>query len=231
MIEKRRVGEWVRDEGIPLTRPVATLSPRRTRGKGGVRIPRTLISRFIPVNRNAAFTLLGFCPAGPLGMFVTHSLGRSWQQPEGRVPPAVHGENSPNTHFALYPREPERRLQAAAGVLGGSCGGFGAQPEGRVPQAVHREGCGRNLCLQCANLHHRGTQLDTDTKQWWETSDPRGGGPTGAMPDGAVRALPVGPPGNCREIACARKRVTPTLGAWLWLESMPASSTGTAGAD
>ena len=29
--------------------------------------------------------------------------------------PIRWGENSPNTHFALCPREPERRLQAAAG--------------------------------------------------------------------------------------------------------------------
>ena len=42
-------------EGTPLTRPAATLSPRRTRGEGRVRIPRTLISRLVPVNRNAAF--------------------------------------------------------------------------------------------------------------------------------------------------------------------------------
>ena len=39
----------------PLTRPAGTLSPRPTRGEGRVRILRTLISRFVPVNRNAAF--------------------------------------------------------------------------------------------------------------------------------------------------------------------------------
>ena len=50
---------------------------------------------------------------------------------------AKPGENSPNTHFALHPREPERRLQAAAGGLGASCG---LPPEGGVPPAVHGEG-------------------------------------------------------------------------------------------
>ena len=48
------------------------------------------------------------------------------------------GENSPNTHFAFYPREPERRLRATAGGLGASCG---LPPEGGAPPAVHGEGC------------------------------------------------------------------------------------------
>ena len=78
------------------------------------------------------------------------------------------GENAPNTHFAPCHRELERRLQAAAGGLGASCGDFGAQPSGCrqvrpsecatnlpsgpagrkfqqrercVPPAVHGEGC------------------------------------------------------------------------------------------